>query len=241
MSLALFDFDGTVTSIDTTLPFGAYFARKSGARHKVLRLFLVMLLARCGLVSNTRMKATFARLFLRGLTVDEVEKSADEFLANWLGKIGDEEVLAALRAHVAEADRVFLVSANFECLLQPLVRRWSLAGVIGSRAMARSGRYTGGIDGTACFGGEKLRRVSEHFSPEELTSAVAYGNEDDAPLLDAVASCCTIRREKPSFPAGLIRRYRDMLSGDLARAERSASAKRDPFPGPLGIAGKPVV
>ncbi|MBK9992047.1 MAG: HAD-IB family phosphatase [Verrucomicrobia bacterium] len=229
MSLVLFDFDDTVTMLDSTLLLGVFVARKRAARHRILLLVAALLLARFRLVSNTGLKRVFAGL-VGGQTASQLQLLAREFYDDWLNTIADDEILDALRMHVLNGDRVFLVSANFDWLLEPLADRWSLAGVIATQTEYRAGVCTGGIIGTACHGTEKLRRVVDHFGEATLEQAIAYGNKDDAPLLEAVQTGYLIRRTKPSFPMGLLRRYSHVLSGKLSQAELLAAPKIDLLP-----------
>jgi HAD superfamily phosphoserine phosphatase-like hydrolase len=230
MSLVLFDFDGTVTTLDTTLLLGVFVAKKRAVRHRLFLLVAALLLARFRLVSNTRLKRVVSRLLIRGQTMDQLQHLAREFHDTWMDTLADDEILDALQTHVLNGDSVYLVSANFDWLLEPLVSRWSLAGAIATQTGHRAGIYTGGIVGTACHGHEKLRRVVAHFGAAALGEAIAYGNEDDSPLLNAVQTGYLIRRAKPTFPLGFLRQYSHILSGKLNRAELIAAPKIDPFP-----------
>jgi phosphatidylglycerophosphatase C len=230
MNLVLFDFDSTVTTLDTTLPFGVFVAERCSARPRLFLLVSALLLAKVRLVSNSRLKGIFARLLLRGQTMDRIQQLALEFHDTHLNALTDDGALSALRTHVDNGDCVYLVSANFDFFLQPLVARWSLAGVIATRTEYRAGVCTGRIVGAACHGHEKLRRAITHFGATNLGKSVAYGNQDDSPLLNAVRTGCLVRRTKPRFPLGLLRRYYHILSGQISRIELTTALRIGPFP-----------
>jgi phosphoserine phosphatase len=124
---------------------------------------------------------------------------------------------------------VYLVSANFDCLLEPLMARWSLAGVIATQAECLAGVYTGGISGEACHGEEKLRRAVARLGQAAVSGAVAYGNRDDAPLLRAVRTAYLVRRGRPVPLLARLRRGRRILSGKLSRADLGAAHQIEPF------------
>jgi HAD superfamily phosphoserine phosphatase-like hydrolase len=230
MKLVLFDFDDTVTMVDTTLLFGVFVAGKGLARYRVFVLLLALMFAKARVLSNAGLKRIFMRLFLSGRTEDELRRLVLEFYQTWLNTLTDDSLLNTLRTHVVNGDRVYLVSANYDFFLQPLVERWSLAGVIATPIEYRAGRCTGRVIGTACHGHEKLRRAVVCFGPTALAEAVAYGNRDDSPLLQAVHTGYLIHRVRPPFPLGLMRRYAHILTGRLSRAELTAAPKIDLFP-----------
>jgi len=229
MNLVFFDFDDTLTRLDTTFPLGAFV---TGQRKMRLRLPFLMVAAgmlKVRLLSNHGFKRVFARLFMRGLTIENARQLARDFFETHLDALADEEVLGRLRAHVDRGDQVYLVSANFACLLEPLVARWSLAGVIATEVDFTAGACTGGIQGAACHQQEKLRRVVDRFGPRAVAGAVAYGNEDDAPLLGAVGTAFLIRRAKPPLLERL-RRWRRLTSGPLNQQQDLTSVRTiEPF------------
>jgi|GEM_PF-3043101 len=230
MNLVLFDFDDTVTTLDTTLLFGVFAVRKRRVRYRLVLLFAALMLAKGRVFSNTRLKQIFAWLLARGQTEDHLHDLAWAFHDAYAKTLIDEGVLKALRAHVERGDHVYLVSANFDFVLKPLIERWSLAGVIATQTEYRESLCTGNIRGTACHGDEKLRRAVVHFGAATLAKAIAYGNQDDAPLLNAVQTGYVIRRPRPSFPLGLLRRYCGIFFGRLDWAGLATGAKIDPYP-----------
>lgn len=216
MNLVLFDFDSTLTSLDTTLPFGVFVANKCSARHRLVLLVVALMFARFGLVSNTRLKLIFARLFLRDQARDRLNQWTQEFHEAFLPDLIDDEVLRKLRTHADKGARVYLVSDNFDFFLQPLVKRWSLAGIIATGTDCHFEISTGRIVGAACHGHEKVQRALICFGTADLSTAVAYGNEDDAPLLRAVQTGYLVRRAKPAFPLGRLRRFLEIISGKIS-------------------------
>lgn len=196
MNLVLFDFDGTLTPVDTTLSSAAFLARGLSKRTAHCRFIATYALHRANLISNTRLKRTFCRLFFRGQAAARLRELAHRFHDSHLDTNLDSTVLQRLRGHLEAGDRVYLVSANFSCLLEPLIERWSVAGVIATEAEQRGGIFTGNLVGDACHGHAKLERVVERFGPTAVAHATAYGNPDDAPLLQAVRKSFLVRRPR---------------------------------------------
>ena len=222
MKLVLFDFDGTLTALDTTLPFGRHLAGEPAGRGPLARLVLALVLARFRLVSNTGLKRAFARYFLRGKPVAAVRQLALDFCRARLDSLVEPEVLGRLQTHVRNGDRVFLISANFACLLEPLVERWTLSGVIATRAEVTAGVYSGRLLGAACHGQAKLARARAEFTAADLQAATAYGNLDDMPLLIHVGQGFLVGRAAPAGPFGRVRRFLRLLAGNQASTSEPA-------------------
>jgi HAD superfamily hydrolase (TIGR01490 family) len=219
MNLVFFDFDDTLTLCDTTLLFGSRLSNQRSSRRKLLQLAFTLALLKARLTSNTGLKQTFARTFLRGLTMAEVQQHALDFCRNQLDMLTDEASVSALRQHVETGDSVYLLSANFACLLEPMVRHWSLAGTIATEAECKGDVFTGKISGTVCHGKEKLQRVIARFGAAAVKEAVAYGNRDDAPLLRAVKTGYLVKHHRPSSAFVRLRTINKLLSGNLSRSD----------------------
>jgi len=234
MNLVLFDFDDTVTKLDTTLPFGAFFVGHPRIRGRLLLLIFALGLAKFRVITNTGLKKIFARLFLRGRTRENVRELANGFYQTRMEALVDEELISTLRMHVVQGDSVYLLSANFDCLLEPLVARWSLAGVIATRAEVRAEVYTGGITGVACHGEEKLQRVIARFGRAAVEQAVAYGNRDDAPLLHIARKGYLVRRTRSPGLVGRFRRWSRIVSWKLSADDLSHVRVIELLPAPDG-------
>jgi HAD superfamily hydrolase (TIGR01490 family) len=235
MSLVLFDFDGTVTKLDTTLEFASFISAQHPGRGRRLLVAGALILARLRLLSNTALKRVFARLFLQGRTHDEIRQIADRYIRTRLDAVVDAKILGLLRDHLNRGDQIYLVSANFDCLLEALARHWSLAGVIATRAASQQGIYTGGIVGAACHGYEKRQQVIARFGGEAVAQSVAYGNQDDAPLLRCSGTGYLVRRASPPDRIGRMLRWIRLLTGQMNADDLAAAVVIERLPGPVRI------
>jgi phosphatidylglycerophosphatase C len=189
MSLVLFDFDGTLTTRDTVLPLGLFLARTAHAKKRLRVVYVLLLLTalKLRILSNHRFKERFCRLLLRGKSENEIDTLAQLFVDSYVNRILNKTVVDAMRGHQRNGDEVYVVSSNFSFLLRHLMRAWGFQGVIGTDAEVEAGRFTGGIRGRVCDGGEKLSRVLAIFGRERVRSAVAYGDSrSDHYLLEFV-------------------------------------------------------
>lgn len=188
MGLALFDFDGTLTTSDTIWPLSCLL---SDMRPRPVLLRAVQLCSllelKAGLRSNQSFKERMARLLLVGASEQQVAQICAGFHEVHLQKLLNREVFRMLVGHLATGDDVYLVSSNFDFFLRPLQQKWGLKGILATRTEVVDGKYTGRILGPACDGAEKLERVINTFGEASTRDAVAYGDSrSDSFLLDFV-------------------------------------------------------
>jgi phosphatidylglycerophosphatase C len=177
MSLAFFDFDGTLTKRDSIVPFGLCLARaKLNKRSGTANLALLMFCLKSRMLSNHQFKERFCRSFLTGESEKEIDDLSRMFTVRYLEGILNTPVVEALHGHQQKGDEVYLVSSNFTFLLRPLHQTWNSCGVIATDLEIKAGRFTGKISGRTCHGREKLSRVLAVFGSERVREATAYGD-----------------------------------------------------------------
>lgn len=183
MNLALFDFDGTLTTQETFAPFLHYVVPTLRRAWGSAVLGPLVPLYRRGWISGVTMRATAVRVVLTGLEESVVRETgarfAREIVPGWLRP----EAIAALRAHRDAGDRVIVVSGAFELYVAP----WCASeGVecLASRLETRGGRLTGRYLGAQCVGAAKVERVRAQCDAVDFATTHAWGDtpEDDALL-----------------------------------------------------------
>lgn len=179
--LALFDFDGTLTTKDTMFVY---------LRHVVgpVRLFLglwllspVLVAMKLGLVENAKAKGMLLKLLLGGRTREELEAAAHSFVpvVDPLIRPGGRERLAW---HQAEGHEVRIVSASLDLWVGPWAEAHGVKLLATPTAWA-DGRFAG-LGGTNCNHEEKVRRVDADLDRSAFDVVHAYGDTSgDKPML----------------------------------------------------------
>lgn len=175
--VAAFDFDGTLTVRDTLFEF-IKFACGSGRLYAGLALCSPVLAAYVlHLVSNSYAKQQLFSCFFKGMKYERFCRLGEEF-ARRVDEIARPETVEALRRHVAEGDRTYVVSASIE----EWVRPWcTSAGVEPDRVLATrvevvDGHLTGRFSSKNCHGAEKVRRLLECEPNRADYVLYAYGD-----------------------------------------------------------------
>ena len=183
MNIAFFDFDGTITSGDSFLPF----IRSAAPRHRVFAgaLCLSPMIAgyHLGWVPAPRIRASIARFAFRGRALSELtalgERYATRVLPQRVRAVANERIAW----HQAQGDEVVVVSASLDCYLAPWCRARGLQLVcteLETRVGVCTGRYRQGD----CSGPEKARRILARWDLRRYAQVFAYGDtsEDSAML-----------------------------------------------------------
>lgn len=180
--LALFDFDGTITTHETMPPF----VRLTVSRPRLWlgRLLLAPLVAgyRLGWVSGTRIRAVLVRFAYTGVPVATLAAAGRAFADDVLPRALRPEMMARIAWHRAQGHTVVVVSGGLDAYLAPWCARHGL-DLVCSTLQQRGGVLTGRYDGAQCVLDEKARRVRERY---DVAGAVVYAYGDtpeDFPLL----------------------------------------------------------
>lgn len=187
VSLALFDFDGTLTEREL---FGAFLAGAVEPRRLAWgRALLAPLVLgyRAGLLSGTLVRAAAVRVGLGGADLAQVTEAGQRFAEDVLPGALRPMAMQRLRWHQARGDTVVVVSGAFDLYLLHWCRAQSV-DLICSSLDSRDGRLTGRYRGAQCVGEEKARRVRQRYRLDDYAEVYAYGDTPEDHQLLALAS-----------------------------------------------------
>jgi len=184
--IVAFDFDGTITVRDSFRAFLRWRAGRFGYAFGLVRLAPAAV--RWLFDRNlSRLKAAMVRVYLRGVSRDELERQATEFAAAAAPMLLRPDALKVWRRHRQDGCRMVIVTASPEPIVAPFARGLGADLLLGTRlAYKEDGRVAGGLDGSNCRGAEKVRRLKAVFG-EDMYLAVAYGDTDGDRELLAMA------------------------------------------------------
>jgi phosphatidylglycerophosphatase C len=186
LDLALFDFDGTLTTRETFPDFLELAAPRWRVRLGKVVLAPLVLGYRLGLVSGVRIRAVIVWFGFRGVDSATVEARGRDFSAAVLPGLLRPEAMARLRWHQARGDTVVLVSGGLETYLRPWCETQRIA-CLGSVLARRGNTLTGGYEGAQCVRGEKARRVKQAYDLSQFEHVHAYGDTPEDHELLALA------------------------------------------------------
>ena len=182
--LALFDFDGTLTTADTMFAFVRHVV--GGPRFALGLLWLApgLVAHKLGLIPADKAKITLLRHFLGGRPATELEAAAARWSATALPALLRPDGLRRLAALRAEGAELFLVSASLDLWLRPFAEAQGMTLLCTEAEIDAEGRFTGGLASPNCNGDEKARRVTAATPLEGRARIEAYGDTTgDAAML----------------------------------------------------------
>lgn len=175
MHLAIFDFDGTVTTRDSFTDFIFY-------SRGLLRTFLGILAVSPALIlyvlkvmPNWKAKQKVFAHFYKGWKQERFEAAALRYAQKRLSAIVRPAALERLHWHQGKGHRIVIVSASFENYLKPWCGRYGF-DLLATRLEVKDGVLTGRFASKNCYGEEKVKRLKEAYRLEDFELIYAYGD-----------------------------------------------------------------
>ncbi len=184
MNLALFDFDGTITSNNTWTPFLKFAVRPSRMAIGRLLLLPVIVGHRLGAVPAGRAREIANCVAFWRERSFALQQRGVEYARDVLPRTLRQSALDRIEWHRSEGDDVVVVSASLSVYLGPWCEARNLFYIC-TTLEERAGRLTGRCVGGDCSGVEKVRRIRERFDLSRYSLLYAYGDtRDDREMLE---------------------------------------------------------
>ncbi len=183
MSIALFDFDGTITTQETMPDF----VRQSVSFRRLLlgQLVLAPLVIgyKLGLVSGVLIRRAIVRIAYSGTSVAALDSAGQDFAQHYLPNVLRQEAMERIAWHKAQSHKIVVVSGGLDVYLSHWCNEHGLE-LICSSLQHRNGVLTGRYLGQQCVLAEKVRRVRERHDLGAYSTVYAYGDTpEDRDLL----------------------------------------------------------
>jgi HAD superfamily hydrolase (TIGR01490 family) len=187
MNLALFDFDGTITSTDSWTPFMRIAVPPLKLAAARALLLPVAVGYRLGAVSASRGREIAANVAFRGEPTGGILERGRDYATTILPREVRPEALDRIEWHRSRGDHVVVVSASLDVYLAPGCRAHGL-DFICTVLEQRAGRFTGRYAEGDCCGREKARRVREKYDLTRYGTVYAYGDSiEDREMLECAS------------------------------------------------------
>ena len=174
--IVFFDFDGTITSKDTLIPF-VYNA--IGAKGIILFLLIVpaLVLSKVGIVDVGRLKMFFLSLCFKGLSKTDLNRFALQYKKSAFPAAFNKKALEKVREHLDDGSEVVVVTASPSFYVSKIVKDIGISRVIGTElTFDHHDLFTGSFNGENCNYHEKARRIKKCYNLANYSSSFAYGN-----------------------------------------------------------------
>ena len=184
MNLALFDFDGTVTTRDTFSGFLRFAVPPNRRVLGAIRLSPVVCGYRLGLLSARQTRPIVSRVGFQGEPADSIRQLGRRYAMEELPKVVRSEAVERIRWHQAQGDTVAVVSASLDAYLRPWCDSMGVERIC-TELEERGGRLTGRYSQGDCSGRAKVSQIRERFNLSRYDVIYAYGDtSDDREMLE---------------------------------------------------------
>ncbi len=186
MNLALFDFDGTLTTKDSLDEFLKYSVGNKRYLLNMLKFIPHFALWKLRIIDNSKAKEKLMEIFFKGMDEALFRAKAKSFSMYRLDSIIDEQRMKILQQHQESNTRVVIVSASMRCWLEPWCQKNDIE-LLSTELKFEDGKYSGKFLTPNCHGQEKARRIKEYLNLEEYETIYAYGDSSGDKQMLAMA------------------------------------------------------
>ena len=175
MNLALFDFDGTLTTKDS---LGEFIKYAVGSKKYFLGMvqFSPMFIAyKLKLIRNDIAKEKLFEQFFKDFDETKFRAIANEYSLNEIDLIRRDNIYKKFLQHIEDGDRVVIVSASMRCWLSPWADKHGVS-LLCTELEFIDNKVTGKFLTKNCHGQEKVNRIKKYLSLEEYDTIYAYGD-----------------------------------------------------------------
>lgn len=175
MNLALFDFDGTLTTKDSLGEFLKFCVNKPTYYFKLLLFSPFFVLYKLKLMKNDKAKEILFCIFFKDTTKTEFQKLATTFSQTQLDKILNKTTYEILKKHKQNGDKIIVVSASMRCWLEPWCKKQNIE-LLCTELNFKDEKFTCSFKTKNCHGQEKVNRIKHYINIDNFDEIYAYGD-----------------------------------------------------------------
>ncbi len=184
MTLALFDFDGTITTDDSLIKFIRFVVGDVKTLWGMILLSPILITYKLKFIPNYKAKQIMLSYFFQGMDEQQFQKVAEEYSIKHIDTILRPKAMERITWHKDLGHKVIIVSASIECWIRPWCEQNGL-DLIATRVEIKDGLMTGKFLTKNCYGIEKVNRVKEAYNLDDYDHIYAYGDSrGDKELLE---------------------------------------------------------
>ena len=184
MKLALFDFDGTITTDDSLIKFIRFSRGDSKFLVGMVILSPMLIVYKLKLIPNYRAKEYMLSHFFKDMSEEKFMQLTREYSLNHIDSVVRPKAMQKIAWHKEQGHEIVIVSASIECWLKPWCDKNNL-NLIGTKMQMQNAKVTGLFASKNCHGVEKVNRIKELYHLNEYDYIYAYGDSSgDKELLE---------------------------------------------------------
>lgn len=196
--VAVYDLNKTLYLKSSKEEFFKFVCFKKG--YKLLNLAQLAglkILGNLRLINVTSFKENFFD-YLDHLPPETVDKYATQYWKIEFPEHFHKDMLQEMEELQADGVKVYIITGGLEIYTKPLLDMLPVDVILGTCTTYKNGDYK--VDGKACKGQEKIRRLEEHVKENDYRLIKAY-SDDPEPILDEAEEAYIVKDgEVHSYP-----------------------------------------
>ncbi len=173
--LALFDFDGTITTDDSLIKFIRFVVGDAKFIWGMILLSPMLTAYKLKLIPNYKAKQYMLSYFFKGMSEEKFMQVTNEYSLNHIKTILRLKAMEKIAWHKEQGHKIIIVSASIECWLKPWCDENNL-DLIATKLEIEDGIVTGKFLTKNCYGIEKANRVNEAYDLSNYDYIYVYGD-----------------------------------------------------------------
>jgi phosphatidylglycerophosphatase C len=186
MRLALFDFDGTITTDDSLIKFIRFVLGDLKTLGGMVFLSPMLTAYKLKLIPNYRAKQIMLSYFFKGMDEQQFQKVAEEYSLKFIDSIIRQKAIERIKWHKEQGHTVVIVSASVECWLKGWCEKNNIE-LIGTKLEFKNNKFTGKFSTKNCYGIEKVNRIKQIYNLSDYRTIFAYGDSSGDKEMLAIA------------------------------------------------------
>ena len=175
MQLALFDFDGTITTNDSLIKFIRFVVGDAKFAIGMIALSPMLTAYKLKLIPNYKAKQQMLSYFIKGMTEEKFKEVGEEYSLNHIDTILRPKAMEKIAWHKEQGHKIVIVSASIECWLKAWCDNHGL-DLISTKLEIKDGIVSGKFLTKNCYGIEKALRVKDKYNLDNYDYIYAYGD-----------------------------------------------------------------
>ena len=175
-TLAIFDFDNTITVKDSFIDFLLQSCNKAQLAKAFIVNFPVLLGYKLRLLPNSSAKESVFKSLFKGMPEVVFQKLCADYSLNRVPKIINPKALEKIKWHQKQGHILIIISASFEDYIKPWAGENGFSKVICTKLEKINHQITGRLASKNCYGPEKVSRFNQAFPNHQNYCIYSYGD-----------------------------------------------------------------
>lgn len=171
-TVAVFDFDGTLTTKDTLLLFIRYSCGTIRFMFGMVLYSPLIVMMMLRLYPNWKCKEKIFSYFFKGMPYEKFKRLGEDFGNNFRNIIIRPSMKERLQWHLSQGHKVYIISASIEEWVKPFFSTLGDVTVLATRVKPD----LSGFASNNCYGQEKVERLLKAEPDREKYFLYAYGD-----------------------------------------------------------------